>query len=283
MKTNIKDKKWSEAITKLKKTKYWPQLKPYLKDFIYTTPTVKDVWKLLDTVWDDFNLNNKKYKKKGLDDFYSHPIWLVNGFFTEIDPESQKHRESIANFLKNMKEPKILDYGGGFGALAKKIAEQNHSSQIYIYDPNASNFVFENIKDFKNIEVISKIKEEEFDVIINQDLLEHVEDPIQLTTEFNHYLKKEGILISHWNFSSCIKCHLPKHFHFKYTFKKIIPFLGFSKEIKNNNHGHYYKKINYTTKINVIKAKILEKISKTIHPLLLNIVLPVYKKIKQYL
>ncbi|HBY56712.1 MAG TPA: hypothetical protein DEG96_02440 [Candidatus Atribacteria bacterium] len=103
--------------------------------------------------------------------------------------------------------------------------------------------------------------------MVNTDILEHVENPIEVIAIYNKCLKKGGMLISHWNFTPCIKCHLPKHFHFRYTFNKIVPLLGFTKKIKNERHGHYFLKVKNITKEDLNNAYKKEKISKLFYPL----------------
>jgi len=187
------------------------------------------------------------------------------------------HRKSIAEYFKDKKRLIILDYGGGFGTLAKEIANQAPLSKIDIYEPYASKYAYENIKDFKNINIVSNLKEDYYDAVVNTDILEHVEKPIELIEIYNKCLKRSGILISHWNFTPCIKCHLPKHFHFQYTFNRIVPLLGFTKEIKNDRHGHYFNKIKNVKIENIDKAYKREKYSKIIYPL--NVIGDKIKKI----
>lgn len=261
-------KSWKEVYRLLQNSSEWNELKKYLKDFDeFKSPNVNDIWRILNKVWDDMGLNNKNYNLEQLSKYYSHPVWFLNGLFIETDGESMRHRKSIAEYFKDKRKLRILDYGGGFGTLAKEIVKQAASSQVDIFEPHASEYAYNNIKDFKNVRIVDYLKENYYDVLVNTDVLEHVEDPISLISIYNNCLKGEGLLISHWNFTPCIKSHLPKHFHFRYTFDKVIPLLGFTKEIKNDKHGHYFKKIRDGKPENLDKAFMREKYSKLIYPL----------------
>jgi len=259
---------WKEAYILLKKSKEWNELEKYLKDFDENkSPKVEDIWNIVNQVWDDMRLDNKNYNSEQLSRYYSHPVWFLNGLFIEIDQESMSHRKSIAAFFKNKKNLIILDYGSGFGTLAKEIAKITPSSKVDIYEPYASKYAYENIQEFKNIKIVNNLKENYYDVLVNTDILEHVEDPISLISIYSNCLKKRGLLISHWNFTPCVKCHLPKHFHFRYTFNRIVPLLGFSEEIINKRHGHYFLKVKNITEEDMDNAYRKEKISKLFYPL----------------
>ena len=249
---------------------------------------LNQIWYLTDLVWNDFGCDNKNPNWENIEKYYSHPVWLLNGLFIETDGESMKHRKSIAEYFRDKKKLKILDYGGGFGTLAKEIAKITLSSRIDIYEPHASKYAYTNVKDFKNIKIVNTLKENYYDILVNTDILEHVEKPIELIANYNKCLKKNGMLISHWNFTPCIKCHLPKHFHFRYTFEKIIPLLGFSGEIINDRYGHYFKKIRQVKPENLEKAFMREKYSKLIYPLnvvedkIKRIIIIILKKLAMY-
>lgn len=259
---------WKEAYILLQKSNEWNELRKYLKGFNeFKSPNINDIWRILNQVWDDVGLDNKDFNSEQLSKYYSHPIWFLNGLFIEINQESMNNRKSIAGFFKNKKNLMILDYGSGFGTLAKEIAKITPSSKINIYEPYASKYAYENIQDFKNINIINNLKEDYYNVLVNTDILEHIENPIELIVIYNRCLKKGGTLISHWNFTSCIKCHLPKHYHFRYTFNGIVPLLGFSEEIINERHGHYFKKIRDVRIEDLSKAYKREKYSKLIYPL----------------
>lgn len=86
----------------------------------------------MDLVWEDLGCDNKHLNWEKISKFYSHPVWLLNGLFIEQHTVSMKHRHAISDWIiaKNFK--KILDYGGGFGTLARLIAQKNSIEDIYI-------------------------------------------------------------------------------------------------------------------------------------------------------
>ena len=271
-------KKWTEAYEVLINSEHWSELKKYKhilsRNYV---PSVKQIWWILDDVWVRMGLNNRYYTEYQLQKYYSHSVWFLNGLFIEVDEQSIEHRKSLAKFFVNKKDLRILDYGGGFGTLAKEIAKQTPSSIIEIYEPHASKYAIDNIKEFNNIKIVDSICEHNYDVVVNTDVLEHVENPIQLVGTFNQLLKDNGVLIAHWNFTPCIKCHLPKHFHFQYTFgSEIVPLLGFSKEISNRFHGHYYIKKKNITPEDLKHAYFKEKLSKKLYTL--NVIQEKFKK-----
>ena len=259
----MKTMDWKGAYILLRESKEWNELEKYLKNMDEKKSlSVENIWNIMNQVWDDMGLNNKDYNLEQLSRYYSHPVWFLNGLFTETDEISIGHRKSIAGYFKNKENFKILDYGGGFGTLAKEIAKITPSSKVDIYEPYASKYAYENIQEFKNIKIVNNLKENYYDVLVNTDILEHVEKPIELIAIYNKCIKKGGMLISHWNFTPCVRCHLPKHFHLRYTFNRIVPLLGFTGEIKNKRHGHYFKKIENITTKELGNAYRKEKISK---------------------
>lgn len=262
-------RKWENVYKILKESDNWSALEEYLIEFDENTkPDVEDMWNIMNQVWDDMNLDNLNYTEAELNKYYSHPVWFLNGLFIECDKTSMEHRKSIAEYFKDKNNLKIVDYGGGFGTLAKEIAKVSPTSTIDIYDPHASEFAYKNVGDFKNISIISEIKLNHYDFLVNTDFIEHVEDPLEYIIQHNKMLKNNGVLISHWNFSDIIKCHLPKNFHFKYSMNKIIPLLGFSDEIINENHGHYFKKEKIVDEEDIKKAYKKARKSKNIYPII---------------
>ncbi|HBY56713.1 MAG TPA: hypothetical protein DEG96_02445 [Candidatus Atribacteria bacterium] len=152
-------KSWKKAYKTLQNSSEWNELEKYLKDFNENNiPRVEDIWNIMNQVWDDMGLDSKKYNSEQLSRYYSHPVWFLNGLFIEIDRESIRHRKSIAGYFKNKENLNILDYGGGFGTLAKEISKITLSSKVDIYEPYASKYAYENIQEFENIKIINNLK-----------------------------------------------------------------------------------------------------------------------------
>jgi len=120
-----------------------------------------------------------------------------------------------------------------------------------------------------NVKIINKLNNKKYDYIFTTDVLEHVEDPLSLILTFNRHLKNGGTLVAAWNFTPCIKCHLPRHFHFRYTMHRwIIPSLGFSfLERAQGGHGYVFKKTKEADKYLIKKACRMALISKMAYPI----------------
>ena len=58
---------------------------------------VTDLWKMMDIVWDEMGCDNSNLEPDKIAEYYSYPIWTLNGLFIEQDDVSMGHREAIAN------------------------------------------------------------------------------------------------------------------------------------------------------------------------------------------
>jgi len=177
---------------------------------------LEQMWHLMDKVWNEFDCDNKNLDWEQIGKFYSHPVWLLNGLFIEQHALSMQHREAISDWVISKKFNSVVDYGGGFGTIAKLIAKKNHSCKVYIYEPHPSEFAVQRFKDFDNISIIKDLNV--YDCLISTDVLEHVPDPLVTFSEMIDSVKIGGSLIIANNFTPVIKCHLPQTFHLRYTF-----------------------------------------------------------------
>jgi 2-polyprenyl-6-hydroxyphenyl methylase/3-demethylubiquinone-9 3-methyltransferase len=240
---------------------------------------LENIWQLMDGVWDKLGCNNKKLDWSNINKFYSHPVWLLNGFFIEQDPLSIQHRHAISDWIAdNPSIRKILDYGGGFGTLARLIADKKPSLLVDIYEPHPSDYSKQKISNYPQIQFISNIKNK-YDVLVSTDVLEHVPDPLKTFEKMILSVKDDGYLIIANNFFPVIKCHLPSNFHLRYTFDIFTRFLGLRKiGICQGSHATIYMKI--PEKITDSRVlKIMESISQKIFPFM-ELVYPVYKHLK---
>ena len=96
---------------------------------------VEQMWYLVNQVWEEMGCDNKKLDWDKIGAYYAHPVWILNGLFTQYDKLSFSIRESIACYIASKNFEKICDYGGGVCQLAGEIAKIFPNSQIWIFEP----------------------------------------------------------------------------------------------------------------------------------------------------
>ena len=117
----------------------YPELSEYLTKLPVIRPDKNWLILEMDRVWDLFYLNNKKsLKLQKINDFYSHPIWIINGIFSASDPASIQNREAISKYINDNGFKKVADYGGGFVELSIRIRNKNQTIDVAIIDPYIS-------------------------------------------------------------------------------------------------------------------------------------------------
>jgi len=219
----------------------------YLDKFkLHPIISIDQLWHEMDRVWDFYNLNNKKsLKSQNIAGFYSHPVWILNGLFSSVDEFSVLHRKAIADFISKIEyKNSVCDFGGGFGELAIKIAETvPNNVMINIVEPFPSNLGSFRVSKFSNIVLTSQLSSN-YDIIIAQDVLEHIENPIQVSIELINALKYDGYIIFANCFHPYIKAHLPNNFYLSEAFKWVISSAGlkFVSNLPNAPHIQVYQK-----------------------------------------
>jgi len=163
--------------------------------------------------------------------------------FIEQHDISMRHRHAISNWVVQNNFKNIVDYGGGFGTLARLIAEKDTNIEINIYEPYPSDFGLKRALEFKNIRFIDKL-EDDYDCLIAIDVLEHVPDPLINFAEMIKSVKLSGYLVIANNFRPVIKCHLPQVFHFRYTFNQFAIMMGLEViGALKDSHATIFKKV----------------------------------------
>jgi 2-polyprenyl-6-hydroxyphenyl methylase/3-demethylubiquinone-9 3-methyltransferase len=166
---------------------------------------------------------------------------------------------------------KLIDYGGGFGTLARMIAQKNPGLQIDIFEPNPTEYALAKCRKFRNIRFISSMNEafrDKYDCLVSTDVLEHLPDPLRNLGEMISFVDINRYLLIANNFHPVIKCHLPSTFHFRYTFNLFTRMMGLKRQGPcRGSHAIIYKKIANRSP-NWIKFKNLEKLSKKTFPVL---------------
>ena len=254
----------------------------YLSSLPHDFPRIEWVWEEMDRVWNELMLDNSKpLSSSSLGVYYSHPVWLMNGIFTAMDPVSIEHRKAIAQYLSQVGVKSIADYGGGFGELALALAKNITDAKISIIEPYPSRVGIERMKDEDKINIVSELEEQSYESIIAQDVLEHVEDPVNLACQIAESVCDDGLIIFANCFHPFIQCHLPSTFHLRHTFPYVMKALGlqYKGTITGASHAQIYQRI---VPLDLGRARRAERLSKYVYPLL-NSVWPILARVRALL
>ncbi len=226
---------------------------------------VNDVWQAMDEEWDRCGAGFNPESQNAVSRFYASPVWTLNGLFTEVDPTSVGHRQAIADFISEMKPKVVIDYGGGFGSLARQIAERLPEASVILVEPYPSDFARLLAQDHHNMEIRSDLPKR-CDVIVAQDVLEHVLDPIGDFAMLLKAVAPGGTVITANCFKPVIKCHYPSTFHLNFTFKHVVPPLGcrYGGKVAGAEHAEIYHRT--TAERGLQAARIRERLSQGLHP-----------------
>ena len=242
---------------------------------------LEQTWHFMDLVWDNYDCNSLDMDSEKFKKFYSHPVWLLNGLFIEQHDLSMRHRHAISDWITNNAFTSVVDYGGGFGTLARLIAEKDKNISVYILEPYPSDFGLRRVSDFQNINFIKEL-EKNYDCLVATDTLEHVSDPLDTFSDMVKSVKKNGYLVIANCFEPVIKCHLPQHFHFRHTFNMFAEMMGLKVVSKlDNSHATIFKKMSEPS-FNWKKIRFYEKVSKILFPVI-EIVKFIFRPIKKLL
>jgi len=234
-------------------TQYLQHLSPSEKGEIEAlltkqNPAISDdleqIWYLLDSVWDEMGCDNRRLDWDKIGRFYANPVWLLNGLFIETHDISMRVRKGIADYIAERGFRRICDFGGGFGTLAREIAKANPQAKIDIYEPFPSQYGKIRTKDFSNIAFVDTLEKEAYDCLVSTDVLEHCDSVLDTFNDMLTSLKIGGEVLIGNCFYPVIKCHLPKHFHYRYSFRYVAQTMGvkFSGVIKNAEYVEIFKK-----------------------------------------
>ena len=244
----------------------------------HNPPHLHDVWQLMDNVWDDIGCNNVNLDWEKINKFYAHPVWILNGMFIEQHKLSMQHRNAISDWIVKNNLKNVLDYGGGFGTLARLIARKDSNISVNIYEPYPSEYAILKVEEYLNIHFINSI-DEKYDCLVSTDVLEHVSEPLQLFSEMVEDVKIGGYLVIANNFSPVMKCHLPSTFHLRYTFRIFASVMGLQRIGPcKGSHASIYRKEKDIT-IDWGKINRYERISRMMFPFL-NIPYIIYTRFK---
>jgi 2-polyprenyl-3-methyl-5-hydroxy-6-metoxy-1,4-benzoquinol methylase len=273
MKINLTDKN----LTQIEKE----EIEKLLKREKQGLDDLEQMWYLMDLIWDDFKCDNKNLDWEKIGKFYSHPVWLLNGLFIEQHDISMGHRNSISDWIIKNNFKNVVDYGGGFGTLARLVAQKDENIKMNIYEPYPSEFGLKRAAEFKNIHIVGEL-ESNYDCLVSTDVLEHVPDPLKDFETMVKSVEINGYLVIANAFFPMIKCHLPQNFHFRYTFNQFAKLMGLEVVgLLNGSHATIFKKVEEKEN-NWSKIRFYERLSKIVFPVI-EVLKPIIRPIKRIL
>jgi SAM-dependent methyltransferase len=127
-------------------------------------------------------MKNEVYKRH-IDNFSKH--WWFQA-------RKEIIREIINNKIK--KKIDILDFGSGSGVNIKMLSQFGF---VNIYEPHLStkNYLKLKFMNKNKFKVLSKVKNQKFDLIVLADVLEHLKKDKEIVKKLNNNLKKNGQIL----------------------------------------------------------------------------------------
>jgi 2-polyprenyl-3-methyl-5-hydroxy-6-metoxy-1,4-benzoquinol methylase len=225
-------------------------------------PSLDQIWRCMDFVWDTLGCNNKSIENTKLTKFYSHPIWLLNGLFIEQHEESLLNRDTFTAWVVSQSPKRIADFGGGFGTLARKIAEQCPDTIVEVIEPHPHQLALEWSSNYPNLRYQTQL-EGEYDLLLATDVFEHIPDPLYEIEKTSKYLRTGGKYLIANCFFPVIKCHLPCTFHFRYSWAYLLARMNLI-EYDQVAYGKVFKKIG---NVSASKVRFEEHASQKLFPI----------------
>lgn len=223
-------------------------------------PNLQQLWKLVDEPWHALNCDPSQLDDR-VSAFYNHPVWLLNGLFTEQDAQSIAQRQVFTHWVTEQRPSRVADYGGGFGSLARMIGSALPETEVHIVEPHAHPAAIARASDSPNVRYVQNLSGE-YDLLIATDVFEHVPDPVGLAISTASSLRIGGKYIIANCFRPVVACHLPQHFHFLNSWVDIMKAAGLAPEHKLG-YGHLYVRNEF---LDERAARRLEQVSKQIYP-----------------
>ena len=226
---------WEDLVSRLNIDDRWQR--SIIK---YLTPaeqrhglTIQRIWSILDEGWQEVE-NQIKNKASGytfsdlLQEYYQHPVWLINAAFSESDEGTINDRLAAIRLISHVQPRKILDFGGGIGTVSRLCSiTLPKAEEIDLVDiTDFRNIIQQYLDDFKNIRVLEQ-PDPLYDAVISTEVLEHLIDPVEAIIQINNLLRIGGAFATSYSFAPVIKCHLPQNFHLRKSMFWIIRSLGF--------------------------------------------------------
>ena len=182
----------------------------------------------MDTVWDALGLDNKRPLSDQLEAvglFYGHPVWVLNGLFSALDPESLMHRQAITDWAHTQGLRRVADYGGGSGVLAELLARRLPDAAVEIVEPFPHPYFVAQVEAQGIVRYVPTLQGP-YDLVVAQDVLEHVDAPVELALQLAAAVRDGGLVLFANAFWPDIKCHLPGTFYLRHQFVPVMRAAG---------------------------------------------------------
>ncbi len=189
-------------------------------------PSIERLWQLVDEAWLKHGCDNRLLDPSRISSFYGDPVWILNGLYTESDSISMVHRYAITEAIAGLNPQSVLDFGGGFGTLARLLAAALPQAEISICEPYPPRHGVLSCLPFPNIRFVPQLSTQSVDVLVSTDVLEHVSDPLALLGAMVDAVRPGGHLLIANCFYPVVLCHLPCTFHLRYSFDAFCQALG---------------------------------------------------------
>ena len=198
----------------------------HLLSQVGSDPSLEQLWGLMDHAWEHYGCDNRNADPDRLASFYSDPVWLLNGMFIQQHAVSMGHRQAITAAVAALAPEQVMDFGSGFGTLARMLAVALPQAEIAICEPYPPRHGIESCQPFANIRFAPELTSQSVDVLVSTDVLEHVPDPLALLAAMVDAVRPSGHLLIANCFFPVIACHLPCTFHLRYSFDAFCQALG---------------------------------------------------------
>lgn len=228
-------------------------------------PSLQSMWALMDVAW--FATKANSGDPQCVADFYAHPVWTLNGIFTETHTESVHNREVFSTYLASKNPKRIADYGGGFGTLARMLAKKLPDASIEIVEPYPSALALEITAKYDNVTYVDSLTGK-YDCVIALDVLEHVPTPLDLAYTLAKHTQDQGFMFLANCFFPVIHCHLPETFYLRHSFDFLLKKMGIVSEEKVLYGTAYIKKDDFRPPASIKNWVLLAKLYYALRPVL---------------
>jgi len=156
------------------------------------------------------NTCNEWEKRKDIKSFYEETKSYIFGL---IGFNTLERIKTVTYPIKGTSNANILDFGAGIGELGMYFTEYN---KVYYYDLECKSKEFAKFVSKKTKRPMIFIDNEEdvykkkYDLIILMDVLEHLENPLEITKKLINCINENGYLLTN-GLSFVVKKEIPMH------------------------------------------------------------------------